>query len=111
MNTTTTENAATWHRVCLVDDIPVLGARKLTSSKHGNIALFRNGDNEVFALLDKCPHQGGPLSEGIVHGRSVTCPLHNWCIQFDNGEAVEPDEGCTNTFEVKVEDDEVFIQL
>ena len=99
-----------WLTVCRVEDIPVLGAR-VVKSAHGNIAIFRNGEDEVFALHDQCPHKGGPLSQGIVYGRKVACPLHNWSIGLADGTAVAPDVGCTRAFPVKVEDGEVFVPV
>jgi nitrite reductase (NADH) small subunit len=102
--------AATWTRICRIDDIPQLGAR-VVKSAHGNIAVFRNAADEVFALLDKCPHKGGPLSQGIVFGRKVACPLHNWNIGLDDGAAVAPDQGCTRAFAVKLEEGAVFLDL
>ena len=65
----------------------------------------------MFALLDRCPHKGGPLSQGIVHGNQVACPLHGWNIQLADGRAVAPDEGCAATFPVRVENGEVFLQI
>jgi nitrite reductase (NADH) small subunit len=100
-----------WTRVCALEDIPLLGSRVVRSERHGDIAVFRNADDEVFAMHDKCPHKGGPLSQGIVHGRQVTCPLHGWKIQLENGEAAAPDVGCTRPFQVKVEDGEVLLHL
>ena len=97
-----------WQKVCALEAIPPLGAR-VVKSAHGNIAVFRNADNEVFALLDKCPHKGGPLSQGIVFGRKVACPLHGWNIGLDDGRAVAPDVGCARSFPVKVEDGAVFL--
>ncbi|MDX5446549.1 MAG: nitrite reductase small subunit NirD [Zoogloeaceae bacterium] len=111
MNMPLPETDLAWRRVCAVADIPVLGARTLDHATHGSIAIFRNAEDEVFALIDKCPHKGGPLSAGIVHGRSVTCPLHNWKIRFEDGEAIEPDAGCTKPFEVRVEDGQVLMRL
>jgi len=99
-----------WTRICRVEDIAQLGARVVTSA-HGNIAVFRNAEDEVFALLDKCPHKGGPLSQGIVFGRKVACPLHGWNICLDDGDAVAPDVGCARTFPVKVEGGTVYLQL
>ena len=93
-----------WKPVCRVDDIPVLGARRVSRDTGLDVAVFRNDQGEVFALLDRCPHKGGPLSQGIVFGTSVTCPLHNWSIELHSGCAREPDEGCTPRFAVKVED-------
>ena len=92
-----------WKPICAVDDIPVLGARRVARPNGPEVAIFRNAENEVFALLDRCPHKGGPLSQGIVFGRSVACPLHNWTIGLDDGCARAPDEGCTTRFSVKVE--------
>ena len=77
----------------------------------GDIAIFRNSDDDIFALHDKCPHKGGPLSQGIVHGKTVTCPLHSWNISLQSGEAQAPDVGCTRSFSVKVEAGEVFLQV
>ncbi len=99
-----------WTRICRVEDIPQLGAR-VGKSACGDVAVFRNAGDEVFALLDKCPHKGGPLSQGIVFGRKVACPLHGWNIALDDGNAVAPDAGCARTFPVKVEGGAVFLQL
>ena len=99
-----------WKRICGLEDIPRLGARVLQRVQ-GNIAVFRNGEDEVFALEDKCPHKGGPLSQGIVHGKQVTCPLHAWKICLDDGNAVAPDVGCTKRFAVKREGSEVYLDL
>ena len=99
-----------WVRICRVDEIPVLGARVIERPPAmGNIAVFRNGDDKVFALLDRCPHKGGPLSQGIVYGERVACPLHGWSIQLGDGCAAAPDQGCTPRFTVNVEGGDVFI--
>jgi nitrite reductase (NADH) small subunit len=102
--------SAGWSRACRVEDIPVLGARVVKSSR-GNIAIFRNAEDEVFALEDRCPHKGGPLSQGIVYGRKVACPLHNWNIHLEDGNAVAPDVGCARSFPVRVENGEVFVRV
>ncbi len=99
----------TWKPICRVDDIPVLGARRVQRAQGLEVAVFRTEANEVFALLDRCPHKGGPLSQGIVFGNSVACPLHNWTIGLCDGQALAPDEGCTPKFAVKVEDGQVFL--
>ncbi|MCP5285329.1 MAG: nitrite reductase small subunit NirD [Burkholderiaceae bacterium] len=98
-----------WTAICRVDDIPVLGARRVAREKGGEVALFRAADDHVFALLDRCPHKGGPLSQGIVFGHSVACPLHNWTIELASGEARAPDVGCAARFAVKVEDGVVHL--
>ncbi len=99
-----------WKKLCPLDEIPRLGSR-IIASKHGDIAIFRLADDEVFAIHDKCPHKGGPLSQGIVLDKVVTCPLHNWKINLQSGEAVTPDVGCTRPFSVKRVGDEVWIAL
>lgn len=98
-----------WTRVCALQDIPVLGARRVQRAQGLDVAVFRNAADEVFALLDRCPHKGGPLSQGIVFGASVACRLHNWTIGLADGCARAPDEGCTPAFQVKVEAGDVFL--
>jgi nitrite reductase (NADH) small subunit len=110
MNMSAVSVAAQWHKVCPLGEIPRLGAR-VVKTVHGNIAVFRNDVDEVFALRDLCPHKGGPLSQGIVFGLHVACPLHNWNIGLQDGKAIAPDEGCAATFPVKVEAGEVYLQL
>ncbi|WP_119156901.1 nitrite reductase small subunit NirD [Caldimonas tepidiphila] len=93
-----------WKTVCRVEDIPLKGARQVRRARGPAIALFRTGGDKVYALLDRCPHRGGPLSQGIVFGESVACPLHNWTIGLEDGCARAPDEGRTPRFSVRVED-------
>ena len=100
-----------WKPICQVDDIPVLGSRRVARANGPEVAIFRNAEGEVFALLDRCPHKGGPLSQGIVFGRSVACPLHNWTIGLADGCAQAPDVGCTPRFAVKVEDGTVSLDV
>ena len=102
-------NQALWVPICQVQDIPVLGARRVNRSQGPAVALFRAADDHVFALLDSCPHKGGPLSQGIVFGHSVACPLHNWTIGLADGCAKAPDEGCTTPFAVQVADGTVSL--
>ena len=91
-----------WIDIGSIDQIPVRGAR-IVKTKLGCIAVFRTAEDEVFATSDKCPHKGGPLSEGIVHGKSVTCPLHNWVFSLESGEAQGADEGNIETYAIRVE--------
>jgi nitrite reductase (NADH) small subunit len=101
--------AQDWQAVCRVEDIPVLGARRVARANGMDVAVFRNGEDQVFALLDRCPHKGGPLSQGIVFGTSVACPLHNWTISLADGQARAPDEGCTQRFSCRVEAGDVML--
>ena len=98
-----------WTVICKVEDIPVLGSRRVARDRGMDVAVFRNDQDQVFALLDRCPHKGGPLSQGIVFGSSVACPLHNWTIGLADGCANAPDEGCAPTFACKVEDGQVLL--
>jgi nitrite reductase (NADH) small subunit len=102
--------AAGWIDVCAVDDVPRLGSRVVARGAGlAHVALFRTESGAVFALEDRCPHRGGPLSQGIVHGARVACPLHNWNIELASGEAVAPDQGRTRHFEVRVEGGRVWL--
>ena len=98
-----------WKKICLVNDIPQLGSRRVARAKGLDVAVFRNDQDQVFALLDRCPHKGGPLSQGIVFGTSVACPLHNWTIDLEGGCARAPDAGCTQKFSVRVTDGAVHL--
>ena len=99
-----------WVKICALDEIPAQGSR-VVASKQGDIALFRTADDKVFGLHDKCPHKGGPLSQGMVHGDVVTCPLHGWKLGLADGNAVAPDKGCAKRFAVKLDDGSVFLRL
>ena len=99
-----------WIDIGAVSDIPRRGARRVPSPQ-GDIAVFRTGDGEVFALFDRCPHRGGPLSQGIVHGRTVTCPLHAWTIDLATGQPTGADvgKGCAPTAPLEVREGRVFL--
>lgn len=99
-----------WVEVGSLDDIPIRGAR-CVNTHEGKLALFRTAEGRVFAIEDQCPHRGGPLSQGIVHGTSVTCPLHNWVISLETGRALGADEGAVRTLPVKMEAGRLFIGL
>jgi nitrite reductase (NADH) small subunit len=99
-----------WIEVVELAKIPVLGSR-LIKTRTVDIAVFRASDDRVFAIRDACPHKGGPLSQGIMHGTTITCPLHSWKIDLANGQALAPDHGCSNLYPVKVEDGKVYLQL
>jgi len=99
-----------WIEIGALKDIPRQGAR-VVRRLDGDIAVFRTLNDEVFALRDKCPHKGGPLSQGIVHGNKVACALHDWKISLDTGMAVAPDEGCAARFPVRVEGGTIYLSL
>lgn len=101
---------ADWIEIGPLEAIPRLGARTVRTARN-TIAVFRTRDDRVFALDDQCPHRGGPLSQGIVTGCQVICPLHDWCIRLKDGEAEAPDEGRTGTYPVKVDDGVIYLAL
>jgi len=103
-------STADWIAIGTIYDIPRRGARCVTTPQ-GRIGVFRTADDKVFAIENRCPHRSGPLTEGIVHGTSVTCPLHNWAISLETGEAQGADEGAVKTFAVRIEGDALFIML
>lgn len=99
-----------WIEIAALEDIPRLGSR-VVKTDTVDIAVFRTASDGVFALKDECPHRKGPLSQGIVHDTTVTCPLHNWKIDLASGEAKAPDEGCTRSYPVKVENGMIYLGL
>jgi len=99
-----------WIEITQLDEIPVLGSRVVKTDSM-DIAIFRTSDDRIFAVKDACPHKQGPLSQGIVHGTSVTCPLHNWKIDLASGEALGADEGCTNVYDTKVENNMIYLRM
>ncbi|ONM77653.1 nitrite reductase small subunit NirD [Pseudomonas aeruginosa] len=99
-----------WLDICALDEINPLGSRVVAGPK-GDIAIFRAADDQVFALDDRCPHKGDPLSQGLIYGKRVACPLHNWQIELESGEAVAPDQGCAHRHPVRVENGRVLLGL
>jgi nitrite reductase (NADH) small subunit len=97
-----------WLDVGHMEDVPLRGSRVVATGA-GDIAIFKTADGDLFALRDRCPHKGGPLSQGIVHDRGVTCPLHNWVISLETGEARGADHGCTPKIPLKVDDGRILI--
>ena len=99
-----------WIAIGTISDIPRRGAR-CVDTPQGKVAVFRTQDDQVYAIEDRCPHKGGPLSQGIVHGAAVTCPLHNWVISLETGKALGADEGVVRTIPVRIEGEHLFIAL
>ena len=100
----------TWKKITHINDIPLMGSRILQYQEE-EIVLFKNRKEEIFALNNVCPHKQGKLSEGLVHGKSVTCPLHNWDIDLETGEALGSDSGCTQVYESKIEEEMIYVLL
>ncbi|MBN9583899.1 MAG: nitrite reductase small subunit NirD [Afipia sp.] len=100
----------TWFDIGTIDDIPLRGAR-CVKTPQGEIGVFRTHDGRIFAIENHCPHKGGPLTQGIVHGAAVTCPLHNWVFSLETGKALGADEGEVKTIPVKVDDGRISLAL
>lgn len=99
-----------WIDIAALDEIPVRGAR-MVKTKLGCVALFRTSADEVFAIDNACPHKGGPLAEGIVHGSAVTCPLHNWVISLETGQVQGADEGQVATYPTRLDGDRILLDV
>lgn len=99
-----------WTAIGSITDIPRRGAR-CVNTPMGKIGVFRTADDKVYAIEDHCPHKGGPLTQGIVHGAAVTCPLHNWVISLETGTALGADQGAVRTIPVKIDGDQLFLAL
>ena len=102
-------SVAEWLDIGSVDQLPALGARTLPVRGGDEIAIFHTANGDVYALVNKCPHKSGPLSQGIVHDTTVTCPLHNWRISHVTGKALAEDEGCVPVIPVKVDGGRILI--
>ncbi len=98
-----------WIHVLNLEDVPVLGARVVEGAAIGSVAVFRTEDDQVFALRDHCPHRGGPLSQGLVFGHRVSCPLHGWQIDLESGKAQAPDVGCARKLSLQLEGNQIFL--
>lgn len=98
----------TWIDIGALTDIPPQGARVVKTAQ-GCVAVFRTATDQVFAVDDRCPHKGGPLSEGIVHGNAVTCPLHAWVFSLETGMAQGADEGSIATYPARIEGGRILL--
>lgn len=99
-----------WIDIAALEDIPQRGAR-VVKTRQGCVAIFRTFDDRIFAIDDSCPHKNGPLSEGIVHGTSVTCPLHNWVFNLETGLAQGADQGRVAIYEIRVEAGRILLDV
>lgn len=98
-----------WLDIGPINQIEAGSARTLPVAGGEEIAVFHTMNGEFYALVNKCPHKQGPLSQGIVHGAVVTCPLHNWNISLKSGEALGDDKGCVPTIPLKVDAGRIFL--
>jgi nitrite reductase (NADH) small subunit len=108
-----------WIRVTEVGNIPPREGRAVIVGGR-ELALFNLspstalGASTFLATDPHCPHEGGPLCDGIVTGSSVVCPLHAWKIDLESGQVTRPSHGrehCVATYETKVEDGVVSVRL
>lgn len=100
----------TWIAVININEIPSMGSRVLYY-KDEEIAIFKTKNDSIHAISNLCPHKKGKLSEGLVHEEMVTCPLHNWDIDLNTGEAKGEDCDCTTTYETMIKEDLIYIKI
>jgi nitrite reductase (NADH) small subunit len=106
----------TWIPICREQELPLQGALPLTVARKNNqlepvqVAVFRTAQG-VFAVHDRCPHRGGPLSQGEVDGQFVYCPMHGWKIDLVTGQAKQPGRGCAKRIAVQLQRGEVLLNL
>ncbi|MEO5339912.1 MAG: nitrite reductase small subunit NirD [Magnetococcus sp. MYC-9] len=100
-----------WHCVGNLEDLTPLEGRVVRVEGLGDLALFRTADEQLYALTDRCPHRGGPLSAGMVHGHKVTCPLHGWTLDLETGQVLGPDQGCVERYPVRLQGGQIYLQL
>lgn len=106
------------------------GAKRIVGTDRGEIGVF-NVDGDYYAIPNTCAHQGGPLCEGTVHDdvtgehtgigerveeqftdeKVIKCPWHGWEYYLDSGELAGDDQVSLPTYEVVVEDGDVFVEL
>ena len=98
-----------WYRATEIDTIPVKEGRRVKCGKT-EIALFNLGE-EFLAVGNRCPHKAGPLADGIVCGKTVTCPLHNLNISLETGYALHGEKGKVKVYPTKVSDGKVYIAI
>ena len=89
-----------WYPVPGAESIPPREGRKV-KHKDLEVALFNVGDGYL-AVDNRCPHKQGPLADGILSGKNVFCPLHNWKISLESGCALSGGQGQVKTYPVKV---------
>jgi len=99
-----------WQLIADLKDLPKQGAKSYTIGDR-SIGIFRTFHNQIFAIHDQCPHKQGPLSEGLIHGKYVTCPLHDWTIDLQSGSCQSPDEGQVACYPLLIDGDEIWISL
>ncbi|WP_078555356.1 nitrite reductase small subunit NirD [Bacillus alkalicellulosilyticus] len=97
-------------KVGKVSDFPIKVGKEVIIGDH-QIAIFRLSNGKMKAVENRCPHKNGPLSQGIVSGEHVFCPLHDWKIDLESGEVQKPDDGCVRTYKVSVENEDVFVTI
>ena len=103
----TQANDRKWYPVAKPEEIPLKEGRKV-SWKDYEVALFNLGD-QFLAVDSRCPHKQGPLADGIVSGKAVFCPLHNWKVSLESGCALSGGKGQVRTYPVKIMNQQVYV--
>lgn len=102
--------AMPWIDAGPIDAIPCPGARQLRTGDL-TLAIVRTSSDTLYAIADACPHRGGPLSQGMVYGERLQCPMHGLVIDLISGNAVAPDHGSTATYPVRLSEGRIQVGL
>ncbi|MFW7381538.1 MAG: nitrite reductase small subunit NirD [Oligoflexus sp.] len=104
------EDKKNWYLIGTIHDIPRQGAQLLQFGDR-QLGIFRTYQDEFYAINAQCPHAGGPLTEGLIHGHYVSCPLHDWTINLKTGICQAPDEGQVSCYPLLIDGEDIWIAL
>ena len=96
-------------KLATLDEIPSGSAKEVEFE--GRIYALYNTDGVISAIDGICPHQGGPLAEGMVEGTTVTCPWHGWQFDVRSGKTPLGPKITQTVYEVKIENDDVLVSV
>lgn len=99
-----------WVKVCSVAEAP--GEGNVAEANADGVAVcLANVNGELSALDNVCPHRGGPLGQGWIEGNAVVCPWHSWTFNVKTGVAEYPEKEKVAVFPVRVDGDDVLVQI
>ena len=99
-----------WIKITNIDNIPLREGRSVKLGRR-EVAIFHLPE-KFLAIDNMCPHNGGPLCDGIVKGTTVVCPLHGWNICLESGKVAKPDLPVSvRTYPVRVVDGIIEMEM
>lgn len=96
-------------KLATLDELPVGSAREVEFE--GRVYALFNVNGVISAIDGICPHQGGPLAEGHMHGTTVTCPWHGWQFDVQTGKTPLGPKIKQTIYEVKIDDRDVLVAV